>query len=108
MTLKKKLEVVLDERDKSRNGLFNQAKVAKLRSLAEEAMWNALRLVDERKDMVFEGVANGLDAIANLLSELSDDAFADAEETERYVREALEKTQKIIGQVDDIIAARKG
>ena len=108
LTLKKKLEVVLDERDKSRNGLFNQAKVAKLRSLAEEAMWNALRLVDERKDMVFEGVASGLDAIANLLSELSDDAFADAEETERYVREALEKTQKIIGQVDDIIAARKG
>ena len=108
MTLKKKLEVVLDERDKSRNGLFNQAKVAKLRSLAEEAMWNALRLVDERKDMVFEGVASGLDAIANLLSELSDDAFADAEETERYVRVALEKTQKIIGQVDDIIAARKG
>ena len=108
LPLKKKLEVVLDERDKSRNGLFNQAKVAKLRSLAEEAMWNALRLVDERKDMVFEGVASGLDAIANLLSELSDDAFADAEETERYVREALEKTQKIIGQVDDIIAARKG
>ena len=108
LTLKKKLEDVLDERDKSRNGLFNQAKVAKLRSLAEEAMWNALRLVDERKDMVFEGVASGLDAIANLLSELSDDAFADAEETERYVREALEKTQKIIGQVDDIIAARKG
>ena len=34
LTLKKKLEVVLDERDKSRNGLFNQANVAKLRSLS--------------------------------------------------------------------------
>lgn len=108
LLLKKKLEAVLCEKDKNRNGLFNQAKVAKLRSLAEEAMWNALRLVDERKDMAFEGVASGLDGIANLLSELSDDAFADAEETERYVREALERTQKIIGQIDDIVSARKG
>ena len=98
LLLKKKLEAVLCEKDKNRNGLFNQAKV----------MWNALRLVDERKDMAFEGVASGLDGIANLLSELSDDAFADAEETERYVREALERSQKIIGQIDNIISARKG
>lgn len=56
LTLKKKLEVVLDERDKSRNGLFNQAKVAKLRSLAEEAMWNALRARSTNEKIWFSKV----------------------------------------------------
>ena len=71
-------------------------------------MCNALRLVDERKDMVFESVANGLDGVANLLSELSEDSFSKNRETETQLRSALEKVNGLIVQIDDIVAARKG
>jgi hypothetical protein len=106
--LAKKLEETLSEDKKAKKNILNSTKILKLRSLAEDAMWNALRLVDERKDMVFENVANGLDGVANLLSELSEDSFSENRETETQLRAALENVNGLIVQIDDIVAARKG
>ena len=106
--LAKKLEETLSEDKKAKKNILNSTKILKLRSLAEDAMWNALRLVDERKDMVFENVANGLDGVANLLSELSEDSFSETRETETQLRAALENVNGLIVQIDDIVAARKG
>ncbi len=105
--LKKRLEDMLSEERKSKNGIFNQAKMMKLCSSAEEAMWSASRLVDERKDLVFDGVAGNLDGVANLLSEASANTFAENAETAAHVREALEQVERIIVQIDEIISSRK-
>lgn len=103
LILAKKLEETLSEDKKAKKNILNSTKILKLRSLAEDAMWNALRLVDERKDMVFESVANGLDGVANLLSELSEDSFSENRETETQLRAALENVNGLIVQIDDIV-----
>lgn len=106
--LKRRLEETLSAAERSRNGFLTQARTGKLRSAAEEAMWSALRLVEERKDSVFDGVAGELDGIADLLSGAAEDAFEGREEAERTIREALAGVNRVIVRIDEIIEARKG
>lgn len=110
LSLKKRLEDTLKEEEKDkigRNGMFSQAKLMKLCSAAEEAMWSATRLVEERKDLVFDGVVGKLDEIANLLADCADNAFAEREESEKSVRAALQKTEAVLVQIEEIIKTRK-
>lgn len=83
--------------------MFSQTKLMKLRSMAEESMWSAARLVEERKDLVFDGVVSNLDEIANLLADCADNAFAEREENEKNVRAALKKTEGVLAQIEAII-----
>ena len=110
ISLQKRLEDTLkeDEKEKSgRSGMFSQTKLMKLRSMAEESMWSAARLVEERKDLVFDGVVSSLDEIANLLADCADNAFAEREENEKIVRAALNKTEGVLAQIEAIIKQRK-
>lgn len=84
----------------------NPARMAKLRGAAEEAMWTASRLVDERRDLVFDGIAGSLNEIADLLAE-AESAFADGSETEKSLREALRATDSVVEKIDAAMAAAK-
>ena len=100
LTLKKLLEETLDSSGrKKKKSVKNPARMAILRSAAEEAMWSASRLVDERRNLLFDGITENLDQIANLFA-AAEGTFASEEETEKIVREALEKTEAVLAKID--------
>lgn len=107
IALKKRLESAISEETKSGKGKLGQAKMIKLRSTAEEAMWSALRLVNEGKELVFDGVAEKLDGVADILSDAAENMFAEGAETEKAIREALDSVNGIIVRLDEIIQSRK-
>lgn len=111
LLLKKRLEEMLSGESKGRRGsraAFGQAKLIKLRSAAEEAVWSATRMVGEGKELVFDGIAESLDELASLLSGAAEDAFADRAEIEAVLRSAAEKLNGVIRQIDAVIESRKG
>lgn len=99
-------ETLVPQGKKKRKSAGNPARMAILRSAAEEAMWSASRLVDERKDLLFDGIADSLDKIADLLAS-EENAFAGEEEAEKVVKEALDATEAVLRKIEATIPAEK-
>ena len=91
--------------EKKKGGIAVQARTAKLRKAAEEAMWRASRLVDERKDLVFDPIAAELDEIADLLAA---GEAGTAEDAEAAVKEASERAKAVLKKAEAAMSAEKG
>lgn len=80
--------------------------LSKLASMVTEPTWLALRIVEEKRDIDFNGIVFGLDVLASQISEKSLDSFMPADEFEDFMREITNKLDVVIGSLDEIARKR--
>ncbi len=86
--------------------LLGSTHLLKLKDYVADAAWAAFEIVSEKKDIVFEGVANALDAIASELVKESEDGIISAKVYEEDLQKAVEEMDAVLMKIDAIIAAR--
>ena len=87
--------------------LTPSGKLMKLSSVISDAEWIAVRLVEEKKDISIEGIANDLDGIANEVSFVAKDSFVKAEEYKNCVLNALARLNGTLEQIEELRKTRE-
>ena len=97
-------EKILDSGDnKGAHMLFGSANLLNLANLVAEAAWYAFQIVEVKKDIVMEGIANTLDGLATQVSKESEGGYIPAEEYESDVKAVIEGLDTIIVKLDTMI-----
>ena len=68
-----------------------------------DAAWYAFQIVNAKKDIVFEGIANGLDALSSELATEAENGYVPANEYEAHVEKAIAELQSTVEKLDTII-----
>ena len=84
------------------------ARLARLSSMISDAEWLALRLVEEKKDIVFDGIAKDLDSLATEVSNKSAEPFISAKELTDCLEKARKKLNATVNKLETLIAHREG
>lgn len=79
------------------------ARLAKLSSYVAEAEWLATQIVEETKNIAFEGISSTLDGLANALSLRSEDTFLEEHELASCVRDALKTLDELIAKLEKTV-----
>lgn len=82
-------------------------KLAKLSSMISEAEWLALRLVEDKKDIDFDGIAKTLDTLATDVNNKSTESFISTRELNECLEETHKKLKSVIGSLDALISHRE-
>ncbi len=90
------------ERQLNKKGkLAYSARLMKLSSAVSSAEWLALRIVEEKKEIAFEGISKELDRLATDISARASDSFIHKTEFEACLQNSLQR----IGQALETINA---
>lgn len=89
---------------KNKVPFLGSTKLLKLAASVEEATWYALQVVEVKKEMLFDGVANSLDALATRLVNTASEGYVSMQEFEESVTEAIRALDSAIEKVNAIIA----
>ena len=81
-------------------------KLSRLSSQVANAAWYAFQIVDAKKDIVFEGIANEIDKLATELSTESEDGYIPVEEYKEYLEKTVTGLESIVEKIDRIIKNR--
>lgn len=81
--------------------------LARLSSLVSEMEWNLACIVEDKKDVVLEGLATRLDGIATALSLKSEEAIYSEEEYADCIQSALEGVSSVLETVTAILAEKE-
>ncbi len=92
--------------DKKRAVLLGATKLMKLDSLVEEAAWLAFQSFDRKKDIRFEGIANGLDGLATAISEESGNGYISTAEYEATLRNAIAALDDAVEKLNALVEKR--
>ncbi len=98
-------EKLLDK--KTEKLLTPSGRLMKLSSAVSDVEWIAVRLVEEKKDISIEGIANELDGIANEVSFTAKDSFVRADEYEKCVRAALTRLNATLEKIEELRKRRE-
>ncbi|MBQ9713739.1 MAG: hypothetical protein IJV83_00270 [Clostridia bacterium] len=84
--------------------LLGATKLHHLSVLVSEATWLAFQIVEGKKDILFEGIANGLDTLATELVTAAQQGYLTEEEYEVSIKSAIgildEKIEKLSKMVE--------
>lgn len=83
---------------------LGSTKLLKLAASVEEATWYVLQVVEVKKEMLFDGVANSLDALATKLVNTASEGYVSMQDFEESVSEAIKTLDGAIEKVSSIIA----
>jgi hypothetical protein len=83
--------------------ILGSTKLLKLAASVEEATWYALQVVEIKKEMLFEGVANSLDSLATKLVNTASEGYVSLQDFEENVTEAIQTLDGAIEKVNAII-----
>ncbi len=83
------------------------AKLAKLSSMIAEAEWLALRLVEDKRDIAFDGISKTLDALANDVSNKSGESIISVKELNDCLTKTRKKLNEIILKLETLISHRE-
>ena len=92
-----------DGEHKSTHMLLGSTKLAHLSAHIADAAWYAFQIVHAKKDIVFEGIANGLDVLSSDIATESENGYVPANEYEAYVKKAIAELQAVVAKLDTII-----
>ncbi len=81
-------------------------KLLKLNHYVADAAWAAYQIADIKKDIVFEGIADSLNAIAIALMKESEDGYIPYEEFEKEVQDTVNGLDNIVARIDDVVSKR--
>lgn len=101
---KKYAEGLLSKQSSKGAHLFlGSTKLMKLTELIEDASWLAFQVVDAKKDLVYEGIANALDGLATTLGNEFAQGYIPAEEYEKDIQKAIAVLETAIAKLDGLI-----
>lgn len=86
--------------------LLGTTHLLKLKDRVADASWAAYQLVTEKKDIVFDGIANTLDKAATTLVKETEDGFVAAETYEKDLQKTVEILDGVLVKINAIIASR--
>lgn len=89
-----------------RDLLIASTKLSKLSSLISDVEWNVACIVEEKKDIVLEGLSARLDALANTVSAKAEEAFYTEKEYLACVSAAQAELADILAKVIEIMTAK--
>lgn len=92
-----------DGEHKNTHILLGSTKLAHLSAHIADAAWYAFQIVQAKKDIVFEGIANGLDTLASELATESENGYIPAGEYETYVKKAIKELTSTVEKLDTLI-----
>ena len=92
-----------DGERKGTHMLLGSTKLAHLSSYIADAAWYAFQIVHAKKDIVFEGIANGLDILSSDLAIEAENGYIPANEYEAWVKKAIAELQSTVAKLDTII-----
>ena len=98
---KKIAEKMLDD-GKGMNFLLGATNLLNLSKSLANASWYAFQIYEEKKDLLFEGIANSLDGVSSELAIDSEMGFVPQEAYEADVKKALEALDSAIAKVDSL------
>lgn len=100
---KKYAETLMTGRLKKGALLLVSTKGMKLTGMIEEAAWLAFQVVEAKKDLVYEGIANSLDGLATQLGNEFMQGYVSAEEYERDLQIAVNGLDAAICKLNTLI-----
>lgn len=90
-------KLVIEQKKHNKKSVLVSTKLNSLSGYVAEAAWYGFQIVDAKKDIVFEGIANGIDALATDVSKTAELGYIPAEEY-------LECINKTLVGLDDALA----
>ena len=82
--------------------LLGSTKLASLSNKISDAAWYAFQIVQAKKDLFFEGIANDLDGLATELANESSDGYIPANVYEGYINKAIVVLDAVVKKLDDL------
>lgn len=98
---KKIAEEMLDDGNGT-NLLLGSTKLLNLSKSVANASWYAFQIYEEKRDLLFEGIANSLDSISSELSADSEMGFVPKEAYLEDVKKTIEALDAAIAKVDSV------
>lgn len=90
-------KLVIEQKKHNKKSVLVSTKLNSLSGYVAEAAWYGFQIVDAKKDIVFEGIANEIDALATDVSKTAELGYIPAEEY-------LECINKTLAGLDDALA----
>lgn len=87
---------ILEFGNKKGAALLFSNKLLKLESRIADAAWAAYQVVELKKDIVFEGIAGKLDAVATKVMQQSEMGYLSVEEYKQIVENAIEELDSVL------------
>ena len=99
-------EILNSGEHKGTHALLGSTKLAHLSNRVADASWFAFQIVQMRKDILFEGIANDLDALASELTQEAQNGYIPAEEYESCIRQAIHRLDAAMKKLDELSAVK--
>lgn len=96
-------DILASGEHKGTHALLGATKLANLSKHVANAAWYGFQLVGAKKDIVIEGIANELDALATEMSNEAADGYVPAAAYESDVKKAISSLDAVIVKLDVII-----
>ena len=90
-------KLIIEQKKHNKKSVLVSTKLNSLSGYVADAAWYGFQIVDAKKDIVFEGIANGIDALATEISKTAELGYIPAEEY-------LDCINKAIAGLDDALA----
>lgn len=94
--------------NKNATKLLGATKLLRLSVLVSDGAWLAYQIVENKRDILFDGIAGSLDGLATSLARDSEQGYLPDEEYEASVKAAIESLNATIAKLDKMINAAKG
>ncbi|MBE5747322.1 MAG: hypothetical protein E7352_04020 [Clostridiales bacterium] len=85
--------------------LLGATRLHRLSALVSNAAWLSYQIVENKRDIVFDGIASGLDGLATSLAKDSEQGYLPDEELETSLKAAIDSLNSTIAKIDKIINA---
>ena len=92
--------------NKSTKKLLGATKLLRLSVLVSDAAWLAYQIVENKRDILFDGIAGGLDGLATSLAKESEQGYLPEEEYEANLKSAIDSLNGTIEKLDKMIALK--
>ena len=86
--------------------LLGATKLHKLSILVSEAAWLSYQIVENKRDILFDGIAGGLDGLATSLAKDSEQGYLPEEEYEASLKSAIDSLSGTIEKLDKMITLK--
>ena len=93
-------ELLHTDGHKGKHLLLGATKLLRLQDRITDAAWYAFQIATNKKDILFEGIANQLDALANTVSNAAADGYVSLSDYEMCIRKTLETLDAVIEQLN--------
>lgn len=84
--------------------LLGATKLHHLSALVSNAAWLAYQIVENKRDILFDGIAGSLDSLATSISKDSEQGYLPDEEYEESLKVAIETLDATIAKLDKMMA----